>query len=1256
MYVADSDKDVALEYRDLINMLNVGKRLINAKNSNFFNNFTSESTSLFSYIDDDVTERTDLQELLATCGNSQLSKMILVFASYINEMNFLSTEAIEYYMKAIMTYAYGTKTANKQYTPTQPSSRLSVTSSQLISELNLVSNILPLMHDLYNFVDHCFTVIKSTISQIDRYLCLISNNSVPSKMIVPDLPSNTMFDAIFVSLMDLLVTLISLDDILTNHTNLRLNLINYKRTIDTILANPTLMDMKNQINRLQTLSRFINEIEINLLDEKKSIFSQCIEQMQTVSPKTVRLNNQFMDRLNNFIKNSLERIMQSSPISYATSSNLLRRDDQKLLGISSIFIVYTWIFKKEDKRLLRYIMDCQKRKELYIIHLFGSNSFILLEKFLAQHITKSMIDKSFFNSLSSQRDSLLRVPIEKDLRIFTSRVTYWLVQFETESIRQQEISENYMQTLESRANLYRDGIDLINTIVYYVKSLMAIYLHHTKPMTKSNLISVLRMIPLIKSIQVSFERHKSFVQESIIRLNQLRSTQLLRLMSLLRRKLSNQVYKYSEKKLDMISAVILTANCLNGSMLTNSRQILVSLCLPVIAPILESSELSKVNSLSQSFDLRIYEYLSASADCSFLYWSIPTFGTYFNYCLEENPCPLDELRYFLLCLSEIKRLYIIDDQVLNFHADQSMTGDIGSSTTTTESTQSLKEIGRELMSKVEKDIYERLRIDFLDKICQEFETELRLQTHRDLQLDDQSPFKRHLYNFKRILNCGPIRYFDNLIFIKREVEYHLDKICYNLTSIARHDWFTYDTMLNMARHKYGLTFVDNQLPTQTLEQGLDILGITRNLSLFVARYNHNLHNQMFIEKTIIAPTENSNQSISNRQQQHCYNKQLNVVLIKHVANSIKTHGFGIINTAVNFTYQLMRKQLSAFSHYLHDEHIRLRLAKDMCHFKENANSGEDKYTYERADRLLNYFKRYGLAQQQEQQVATGETNAIPNSVNYLDALRNNITQIGNALAFVRMLRSGALNCVSQSVNFIPDLDDLSELRLLDSARMEFPDEPILIRATENFDLCLEELNKNFTSKTNYFSILVSVFKETFHLSNDKPSDNSNDSTSTGESCEPTAQGDSASSATTNNSSNLTKSDHLKNFPMILPALTINYVHNIMACKERLFSRTVNNRIGSALSDDGFPIGVAFILTVLNQTSQFESYQWFNEVMDKINRSRQETRNRVEEFRSDEKLSQTSTMTLKRLDALEREFKQLMYSLRCSLILYRENNL
>jgi len=99
-------------------------------------------------------------------------------------------------------------------------------------------------------------------------------------------------------------------------------------------------------------------------------------------------------------------------------------------------------------------------------------------------------------------------------------------------------------------------------------------------------------------------------------------------------------------------------------------------------------------------------------------------------------------------------------------------------------------------------------------------------------------------------------------------------------------------------------------------QGVDALEIMRNIHIFVTRYNYNLNNQIFVER-------NSN------------NKHLNTINIRHIANSIRTHGTGVMNTTVNVTYQFLRKKFRIFSEFLYDDHIKSRLIKEIRFFKEN---------------------------------------------------------------------------------------------------------------------------------------------------------------------------------------------------------------------------------------------------------------------------------------------------------------------------------
>merc|ERR1719367_2086064 len=157
---------------------------------------------------------------------------------------------------------------------------------------------------------------------------------------------------------------------------------------------------------------------------------------------------------------------------------------------------------------------------------------------------------------------------------------------------------------------------------------------------------------------------------------------------------------------------------------------------------------------------------------------------------------------------------------------------------------------------------------------------------------------------------------------------------YNLTTVSLHNWRTYGEMREAARTRLDLETVEDNLPSQTVEQGLDVLEMMRNIQVFTAGYNYNMNSQVFVEQT------------SN-------NKHLNTISIRHIANSIRTHGSGIINTTVNFTYQFLRKKFVVFSQFLYDEHIKSRLIRDIRHFRESRSQGQGQrgYPFDRASKF-----------------------------------------------------------------------------------------------------------------------------------------------------------------------------------------------------------------------------------------------------------------------------------------------------------------
>lgn len=97
-----------------------------------------------------------------------------------------------------------------------------------------------------------------------------------------------------------------------------------------------------------------------------------------------------------------------------------------------------------------------------------------------------------------------------------------------------------------------------------------------------------------------------------------------------------------------------------------------------------------------------------------------------------------------------------------------------------------------------------------------------------------------------------------------------------------------------------------------------------------------------------------------------------------------------------------------------------------------------------------------------------------------------------------------------------------------------------------------------------------------------------------------------------------------------------------------------NKIGAAFTDDGFAMGVAYILKLLDQYREFDSLHWFQSVREKYLKEIRAVakQQNVQSASQDEKLLQTMNLTQKRLDVYLQEFELLYFSLSSARIFFR----
>ncbi|XP_048863417.1 WASH complex subunit 4 isoform X1 [Brienomyrus brachyistius] len=1063
-------------------------------------------------------EQSSLLELIKT-ENKVLNKVITVYAALCSEVKKLKYEAETKLYSGLLYYGEGVPDA-----------------SMLEGESQIqMGRFISFLQELSCFISRCYEVVVSVVHQ----LASLYNSSKNATKIIES--SGVHFQTVYEHLGELLVVLLTLDEILENHGALKDHWKMYKRLLKSVHHNPSKFEIQEE--KLKPFEKLLLKLEGQLLDGM--IFQACVEQrfddpgVGVAVSKNSAFAEEFAHNIRTIFTNVESKLGEPSEID--------QRD--KYAGVCGLFVLHFHIFRTVDKKLYKGLLDACKKVPAVTL---TANIMWFADSFLVQKVPAAakMIDKKSLQMVCSQREAFLQQRVQtlpKDVQSYYVFVTSWMMKME--SILSKEHNDKFTEDLSGRCSVFVQGILYAYSISTMIKTTMNLYMSMQKPMTKASVKSLCRLVELLKAIEHTFHRRSMVVADSVTHIaQQLQSQALAAIATAKKRVISDK--KYSEQRLDVLSALVLAENTLNGPS-TKERRLVVSLALSVGTQMktFKDEELLPLQLVLKKLDLisEIRERVKIQCDCSFLYWHRAVFPIYLD-DVYDHAVDAARIHYMFSALRDC-----VPSMLYARHLD---TCD-------------------QLLENYDKEIMEVFNQHLLDKLCKEIEKDLRLSVHTHLKLDDRNPFKVGMKDLAHFFSLKPIRFFNRFLDIKAYVTHYLDKTFYNLTTVALHDWATYSEMRSLATQRYGLMMTEAHLPSQTLEQGLDVLEIMRNIHVFVSRYLYNLNNQIFIERT------------SN-------NKHLNTINIRHIANSIRTHGTGIMNTTVNFTYQFLRKKFYIFSQFMYDEHIKSRLIKDMRFFRETKDQSDQKYPFERAEKFNRGIRKLGIT---------------PDGLSYLDQFRQLISQIGNAMGYVRMIRSGGLHCCSNAIRFVPDLEDIVNFEEL--VKEEGLSEETQ-KAASVLDSVLSDLTSNSAEGTEYFKMLVDVFAPEFRS---------------------------------------VKNMHLRNFYIIVPPLTVNFVEHSIGCKEKLNKK---NKGGAAFTDDGFAMGVAYILKLLDQYQEFDSLHWFQAVREKYMKEKNAVvkEQNVQATSQDEKLMQTMNLTQKRLDIYLQEFELLYFSLSSARIFFR----
>jgi WASH complex subunit 7 len=703
--------------------------------------------------------------------------------------------------------------------------------------------------------------------------------------------------------------------------------------------------------------------------------------------------------------------------------------------------------------------------------------------------------------------------------------------------------------LAEQSAIVVSGLLLCYRVRNCLEEFMSLHLALDASISRSSIENIGRCVEVLKGLQLTFHSHEAVLAQGVSSMMAQLKAGMKRMLMPLRQRLSAS-RKMDDTKIDVLAAVTLIDDVFEGcQIMSYTRCCVTELALRVVLMdgIVKPDVARELARTLQQIKLLAewQTHVKRATDMSGLYWSREMLAPLFKSLYQKGGEEAFRIPYILAAFSD--PLPLIESML---HEDDT---------------------GATKILEAYKTFVRHTFHGFIIKpLCRDIEKNLRLQIHAiHLQhMKSPNPRAERLRSLSRFLQLNQVRVFGDSVDVRRLVSSYLEKEFYELTVLALHDYKTYAEMRNLARENFGLIIGDSHLPLGSLNQGLDVLQIVRNIHLFVARYNYNMNAQIFVERK---PSRGA--------------KHLNTINTQSIATSIRTHGLGMLNTTINFTYQFLTKKFEIFTQFLFDENIKGYLAKERRWYKKHKGELDFRYPFDRALQFTKDIRKLGVTKASKKD---GQ-----GSLTYLDQFRLLITHVGNALGFVRMVRSAGMHFSSDAVKFVPDLeniikfathaglgqeavqksskpatgegdaeaaaaaeergedDDVEEQEAVEGAKLSEE----TVNAAENLDEVLATLMKNFSEGIDYFQVLVQVFQQVM-LSKDH--------------------------------------GYLKNFYMIIPSLCINYVDTIRVSKDKMDKvKRAGARQVAYFSDDGFAIGIAYILAILKQNDQFESMHWFD---------------------------------------------------------------
>jgi WASH complex subunit 7 len=930
---------------------------------------------------------------LVNATSPQLNKILAVFAYLTNEMKSVRMYIEEIAVPALNYYGEGI------VMETLPEGEAEVMIGQFCTILN----------DIFECLTYTNCLAINVITQLNS----IYNKKQPKKCdLYKTFFKNIHLGPVFEALSSMLGGLAVLDAVVNDNENLRSHWEVFKRLMQIAKNDPERFGIT--LRQERQLRKCLHYLDKSVM--AGDCFELCLRQAAII--ESLAGNKVLSEQFSIYLRASLDRLWNTLETGYETT------EFKKMIDFLSLYALFRRIYPKDyDSKIFKAIWTLQKKAPAVMV---TGLVCIIPSNFIAQYCPppkSTTLDPKDMGQYLRDYIQKKDLGLKNSLQNWLTRFSLWANTMKNLLIDSKTIKgaqgNDLRGLVENRSIIVLQGILLAYQIKNYIQLNISLHQQGLVPFEERYIPLYLEGIELIKAIKEAYDRKRHIIALYIGPMIRVVLERTLKPIVELKKKFQKDK---SKSNLDLISALELSLSLGRGTF-TNARLELFKLA----ASIVDSKNTLKENDKTTlaeglwrlSILVNFQDELNNATECSFVYWTQELLTHFIQHCYTESGK-----------VQRLKYLYkAIEDASNTFHMSHHV-----------ENPQELKD---QYVSEMDKLLNDQVVMN----LAREIECDLRLHIHslNTPGIDKPNPFKTQ--NLAAFLESEPIEFCERVVNIKKRIEEYLDETFYNMTALNLNDWRVYEEMRSLAKQKYKLELGEVHLPSKTIDQGLDVLEITKKLPSFVAKFKYNLHNQFFIESS---SEENNN---------------ILVVSTNHISNSLKTHGLGVVNTTINATYRLLAKKFQTFSQFLYDENILNPLMKSRKYFFSNREQLNQMFPYEKAERFNRDIKKLGIFE--------GDTT-------YLDKFRLLISHIGNALGIIRMIKAAALSLAAKTTQFIPDTQDIPSLadfteRYADKTRF----------SCETVDKVIQSQTKIFTEDTNYYKLLVQTFKGVLNNSESK---------------------------------------------------------------------------------------------------------------------------------------------------------------------------